>query len=60
MSRWIPALLAVAGALLIASLGVGELAASTNRFTGSTSYMLVFVSLVALIMLVMSDQRPKL
>jgi hypothetical protein len=60
MARWIPAVLAVLGALLIASLGVGELAAETERVARTPSYMLMFVSLVALIMLMMSDQRPQL
>jgi hypothetical protein len=45
---------------VIALLGVSELAAETRRVGGSPSYMLMFVSLIALIMLVMSDQRPQL
>jgi len=60
MSRRIPAVLAVVGILLIAGLGFSELAAETDRVARSPSYMLLFVSLVALILLVMSDQRPQL
>jgi hypothetical protein len=60
MSRWVPAILALLAVLVIASLGVSELAAETHRMGESPSYMLMFVSVVALIMLVMSDQRPQL
>jgi hypothetical protein len=60
MSRWIPAVLAVLAVVVIAVLGVSELAAETRRVGGSPSYMLMLVSLIALIMLVMSDQRPQL
>ena len=58
MARWVSAVLAVLAIALIVSLGFTELAAASGRATGSTSYMLLFVSLVALIMLVIIDQRP--
>jgi hypothetical protein len=54
------ALLAIGVVLVIASLGFSELSAATGHVTRSPSYLLMFVSLVALIMLVFTDQRPEL
>lgn len=60
MPRWVSALLAVFGVIAIVALSSTELAAATGRITRGPSYMLMFVSLIALIMLVMSDQRPQI
>jgi len=60
MRGWITALATIGVVLLIASLGFSELAAATSQVTRTPSYLLMFVSLVALIMLVVTDQRPEL
>ena len=58
MPRWMSALVAIGIVVLVASLGFSELAAATDRVTHTPSYSLTFLSLVALIMRVVTDQRP--
>ena len=60
MRRLMAALAAIGVVLLIASFGFSELAAATTQVTRTPSYVVMFVSLVALIMLVVTDQRPEL
>jgi hypothetical protein len=54
------ALAAIGMVVLIASLGFSELAAATSQVTRTPSYFVMFVSVMALIMLVVTDQRPEL
>jgi len=60
MRRWMTALAAIGVVLLIATLGFSELAAASSQVTRTPSYLVMFVSLVALIMLVVTNQPPEL
>ena len=60
MRRVMTALGAIGVVMLIASLGFSELAAASSQVTRTPSYLVMFVSLVALIMLVLADQPPEL